>query len=157
MNDACVDRRDTALIARFWSKVDKDGPVPDYAPELGSCWLWTGLLQKGYGRFSVDQRYQFAHRFSLSLVGRVVPSGYHTDHLCRIRACVNPTHLDIVTPQMNLLRGDTIPARNAAKTHCKHGHEFTPENTYRRTDNAGRQCRVCIRASRARFKERHGY
>ncbi|NED52837.1 HNH endonuclease, partial [Micromonospora aurantiaca] len=75
-----------------------------------------------------------------------------TDHLCRNRACVNVTHLEIVTNRINILRGETLQAANAAKTHCIRGHEFTPENTY--VKNGGRDCRTC---ARERQRETYGY
>jgi hypothetical protein len=73
------------------------------------------------------------------------------DHLCRNRRCVNPEHLEIVTSVENVMRGEGFGPKNAAKTHCDKGHEFTPENTYIRTRaQGGRECRACIRIKSAR-------
>jgi hypothetical protein len=77
-----------------------------------------------------------------------VPKGLTIDHLCRNRACVNPAHMEVVTNRVNIMRGDTPAARNAARTHCAHGHPFDESNTYHRAGKkgqAGRDCRACIR------------
>lgn len=66
------------------------------------------------------------------------------DHLCRNRACVRRSHLQPVTNKENVLRGESILAENARKTHCKNGHELTPENTYmRKRMQGGRMCKLC--------------
>lgn len=132
---------------RFWSKVDKQGPVPAERPDLGPCWIWIAAkTSRGYGNFTVggrSGRNHTAHRFAYELANGAVADGLDLDHLCRVRACVNPTHLEPVTRRENLLRGETIVARNSAKTHCPHGHEYTPENTYVR--DGSRNCRQCRR------------
>lgn len=134
---------------RFWAKVDKNGPVPEYAPHLGPCWPWTaGGDGNGYGYFRVGAKRVLAHRFVYELLVGPIPEGLQIDHLCRVRACCNPDHLEAVTQRENLLRGAGHPAVNAAKTHCVNGHEFTPENTY--VWHGGRHCRACRRASRLR-------
>ena len=103
------------------------------------CWAWMGQVnQKGYGRIGVGQRILGAHRVVYELL--VAPLGdLELDHLCRFRSCVNPDHLDPVTHHENCLRG------KPARTHCKHGHEFTPENTYIGQWKTGkvRLCRTC--------------
>jgi hypothetical protein len=91
---------------RFWPKVDKNGPVPEWDPDLGPCWLWTASTNVGgYGQFSLDNRPMTSHRFSYSSIVGEIPEGYFLDHLCRVRLCCNPTHLEPVTPQENTLRG----------------------------------------------------
>lgn len=141
------------LEERFWEKVNKDGPIPIRCPELGPCWPWMLPLQNGYGQFIImkgKRGYpQRAHRVAWELLRGRVPDDLDLDHLCRNRACVNPDHLEPVTNRENILRGEGASARNARKTHCKHNHEFTPENTYLRPDGGGRGCRTCIQARNA--------
>jgi hypothetical protein len=92
--------------ARFLQYVDKDGPTPIYRPELGPCWIWTGVKHKrhGYGRFYVGGRggrYIQAHRWSYEASVAPIPAGLTIDHLCRVTRCVNPTHLEPVTGAEN--------------------------------------------------------
>ena len=128
--------------ARFWARIDKDGPVPEARPDLGPCWLWTGAVSaEGYACFLAGVK---AHRFAWELANGPVPEWLVIDHLCRVRHCLNPAHLEPVTNRENILRGEGPPAQNARKTQCPTGHEYTPENTYRYPDGR-RQCRECRR------------
>ena len=112
------------------------------------CWLWQGeITNNGYGRLAVKRpdgkyRSQYAHRLMYEAMVGPIPAGLTLDHLCRVRNCINPAHLEPVSLKENILRGDTIAARNKAKTHCKHGHAFDAENTYV-TKEGKRQCRAC--------------
>lgn len=145
-------------MERWAAKVQKDGPVPAYAPHLGPCWIWTGWKNKdGYGVFTVAELSRvngkrrkdkaLAHRWGYENFVQAVPADLDMDHLCRVVACVNyERHLEPVTRQINMLRGFTIGAAEAGKTHCKHGHEFTPENTRlgpHPRGNRRRHCRAC--------------
>lgn len=103
--------------ARFWAKVVK----------TESCWIWTGSHQVGgYGNFQpIKGRGIGAHRYAYQITVGPIPNGLQLDHLCRNRLCVNPAHLEPVTARENTLRGNTMPALNAAKTHCPNGHEYS--------------------------------
>jgi hypothetical protein len=128
---------------RFWAKVNKDGPVPKH-PELGPCWVWGAALERGYGAFGIGKRKVVAHRFAYELLVGAIPRSLTLDHLCRVRCCVNPAHLEPVTSVENVRRGESVSALNAVKTHCLRGHEFTVENT--RIEPGGRRrCRACHR------------
>ena len=87
------------------------------------CWEWMASRNiAGYGVFHIKGKTIGAHRLSYMLVKGDIPKGYDLDHLCRNRCCVNPSHLEVVTRRENILRGDTLPAKNAKKTHCSKGH-----------------------------------
>lgn len=119
----------------FWAKVDK----------TEGCWNWLGHIAKdGYAKHYYDGSNKLAHRLSFMFSGGKLQSGMEIDHLCRNRSCVNPDHLEQVTPRTNTLRSHNMAAKHAVRTHCNKGHEFTEENTYVRTDG-GRRCRTCLR------------
>lgn len=135
-------------VDRFWPKVDKNGPVPAHRPDLGPCWLWTASTVKdGYGQFhsgGKESRTVKAHVYAYTLLVGPVPEGLQLDHLCRVRRCVNPQHLEAVTCKVNVMRGSTLAAENAAKTHCIRDHLLSGENLY--VDKRGsRVCITCIR------------
>jgi hypothetical protein len=122
------------VLERFWAKVDQHGPIPMHRPDLGPCWMWTAGISTdtGYGLFSDERRSRkiSAHRFSYETHKGPIPEGLELDHLCRVRRCVNPDHLEAVTHQINVLRGESPSAHQAKRTSCVNGHPFTPENTY---------------------------
>jgi hypothetical protein len=131
--------------ARFWSQVEKS---PD------GCWLWQGAMHhNGYGRPAWQGRRTMAHRIAYTLLRGDIPEGKQLDHLCRVRRCVNPNHLEPVTQRENILRGIAPTAVNARRTACTHGHDLTPDNTYT-TPDGRRQCRVCIKARLAKHAAR---
>lgn len=132
-------------VALFWAKVDKDGPVPQYRPELGPCWLWTAGRNKvtGYGMFSTDDGGVTAHRYSLELATGKIEKGLEVDHLCRVRSCVNPTHLEAVTQRENNRRGaGNGGALWVRPTVCRRGHAQTPD-AIRVTKTGRKECLIC--------------
>lgn len=140
---------------RFWSKVSPqgDGSYED-------CWLWAGSKNKsGYGAFAVggkESGMSCAHRVAYELMVSEIPKGLQIDHLCRTPACVNPWHMEPVTPKVNSHRSRSVAvnrARMLAITHCPQGHEYTPENIqvkHLSNGNKGRGCRACARAYASR-------
>jgi hypothetical protein len=119
------------------------------------CWEWRGQrTHNGYGRFRVGPKRILVHRFTYERAVGPIPDGMEIDHLCRNPACCYPRHLEVVTHRENTLRGTSPTADYAAQTHCKRGHEFTPENTYIIPSSGSRQCLTCKRAARAGERER---
>lgn len=125
-------------LPRFMAKVA--WPV-----SVEECWLWTAALNSsGYGSFAIEGRGRGSHRIAYELRNGPVPAGFELDHLCRVRNCVNPDHMEPVTTRANVLRGIGPTARHARKTHCIHGHPFDDVNTRIRL-NGGRDCLACRR------------
>lgn len=128
---------------RFWSKVDRTGP----------CWLWiAGCFNNGYAAFAVESMNRLAHIVSWEIAHGPVEPGLQLDHLCRVRHCVNPAHLEPVTGQVNTLRGDTLPAANARKVECPFGHPYDAVNTLH--SGGRRYCRACLARRKAERKAR---
>jgi hypothetical protein len=130
------------LENRFWAKVAVVGNVCE-------CWLWIASKSTGgYGSFRAAlSKSQGAHRFAYELMRGPIPAGLQLDHLCRVRHCVNPYHLEAVTCGENVRRGEAASkakAWHAAITHCTKGHEYTVENT-KFAPNGTRYCRECNR------------
>ena len=128
---------DEKRFAKFLQRIQFD--------ESG-CWLWTGIIDKpgGYGRFTFWGRLRLAHRVAYEHWIGKIPMGLQIDHLCRVRNCVNPDHLEAVTQRENLMRGIGITAVLARATHCKRGHPFDEANTTLDA-NGKRRCRECLR------------
>jgi hypothetical protein len=111
-----------------------------------TCWEYSAYERKdGYMMWKtlVSGKRKLAHRVVYEKLIGEIPRGFVLDHLCRNRKCVNPSHLEPVSPRENILRGVGSAAKNHAKTTCKRGHSFTKENTYLR--NGSRSCKECKR------------
>lgn len=114
-----------------------------------SCWLWTGTINSdGYGiahiKLGNKWVHRKAHRIIYELHNGKIPDNLVCDHLCRVRNCVNPNHIEIVTQSENRKRGEFPSPPSKYQTHCKHGHEMNEENT--RIGRFGyRICRACAR------------
>lgn len=132
-------------IEYFWRRVDRSGCC---------CWLWTGQVgNRGYGQFKYrlgpqDCRSAYVHRFAYELLVGPIPDGLHLDHLCRVRLCVNPAHLEPVTNLENTMR--SLRSRGQEPGKCINGHEKTPDNTYVVPRTGSRVCRICKRVARRR-------
>jgi hypothetical protein len=132
------------FLERFWQRVDdRGGP--------SACWPWRGWINDGgYGIVALGGKtsraiHIRAHRLAYELHHREPIPGHLTiDHLCRVRHCVNPAHLDVVTKGVNVLRGETTAARHARTMVCPRGHAYDEVNTYWRRDGS-RTCRECVR------------
>ncbi len=107
------------------------------------CWQWMGYVDRdGYGRFRCKQA--LGHRYVYEETYGGIPNGLEIDHLCRNRACVNPQHLETVTHEVNVKRGNYSQngEMNRCKTHCPQGHPLDAKNTYH-DKNGYRHCRLC--------------
>lgn len=133
------------LAERFWEKVEKtDG-----------CWLWTAsLTNKGYGEFRLNEPSPIlAHRVAYELAHGPIPPGLFVCHHCDNPPCVRPDHLFLGTQKDNAQ--DMVRKgrhANTKKTHCKHGHPFTSENTGRGR-NGSRTCITCARTRHRRYED----
>lgn len=126
-----------------------------YIPEPNSgCWIWVGACSgSGYAWFWDSGKYFLAHRWSYEYHVEAIPEKLTIDHLCRVKTCVNPVHLEAVTQRENTLRGNTMAGANSRKTHCKHGHPFSISNTAYRSDG-NRRCRYCGKLRKAAYRKR---
>lgn len=112
-----------------------------------SCWLWVGpKLPNGYGRVSWMGKLTLTHRIAYEMLVGPIPSGLTIDHLCRVRACLRPDHLEPVALYINVMRGLNPTAINKRKTHCPRGHLLTPGNLVPSVAKRGaRSCLACSR------------
>lgn len=121
---------------RLWAKVDRSGGKD-------ACWLWIAAIgSNGYGRLLVNGRLVQAHRLTYELMVGPIPASLVVDHLCCVKRCVNPRHLEPVTNAVNIQRAVYKPT-------CSRGHEWSEANTYHHP-NGSRRCRACHRDDEAR-------
>lgn len=123
---------DYTVVERFLLKTSEGN---------NGCVLWTGATDGDgrYGSFYYEGRVRRAHRVAYVMFVGPIPEGLDLDHLCRVTQCVNPAHMEPVSHGENVLRGESIQAKNARKTHCKRGHQFTAVDLRPR----GRVCQRC--------------
>lgn len=129
-----------------------------YEPANG-CWIFTGCLDRGYGRIKSGdgRRVVQAHRAMYELHRAPIPEGLQIDHLCRVPACVNPDHLEPVTAQENIGRGESpkmASRRNSEKAICDHGHDLTDMANVRIGRDGRRICRSCARRRTKAYEDR---
>lgn len=124
-----------SIDARFHAK---------YIVDINNCWVWqASKLKSGYGLFTdINRKTVSAHRWSYERFKGDIPQGLVIDHLCRNTSCVNPDHLEAVTQSINIRRSPHSKSK-ASATHCKRGHEYTPQNTRRMPTQRGRICIAC--------------
>ena len=115
------------------------------------CMVWHGSLNRGYGAMGFDGTSHLVHRVMYETFVGPIPVGLVLDHLCRVPACVNPTHVEPVTQRENIMRSENIMALNARKTHCPQGHPYDDENTI--VDKQGH--RRCARCRIRQHREEH--
>ena len=117
------------------------------------CHQWQGPLDKdGYGYFFLRRKSRRAHRVAWYMQRGGIPEGMVINHICRNRWCVNPQHMQLLTPRENNLQdSNSIPAINARKTHCKNGQEFDKVQTVK-SGKSYRVCSICERDKARRLK-----
>ncbi len=143
-----IDGQNATAESRFWSKVNK----------TDTCWEWTASKRYGYGQFRVGgggSANLGSHVVSYTWMVGAVQKGLVLDHLCRNRACVNPEHLEIVTPEENSTRG--MVSRHKVIELCANGHQWADGNVWFPPGGLYRQCRSCAADRRAlpHVKEYH--
>lgn len=125
----------------FWSRVT--------GGDIGTCWEWQGAITAaGYGAHMGAG----AHRFAYEDIVGPIPDGLQLDHLCNNKACVNPWHLEPVTPLVNTHRMMIHTGTGIGATHCPSGHEYTVANIQPKAGNR-RGCRACARNYATRKRE----
>lgn len=134
--------------------------IGKYEVNNDGCWIWQRSKQnQGYGMTTMDGKKMLAHRVSYIFAKGEIPDGKKLDHLCRTPACINPDHLEPVTQRENILRSPSSTcAVNHRKTHCKNGHEYTPENTFNRQRpgrHPERECLTCRKAIHLKASKRY--
>jgi len=91
------------FLRRFWSKVNKNGPIPQHCPELGNCWIWTACKPNGYGRITINKKGLIASRVSWEIHYGIIPKDEMACHKCDNPACIRPTHLFLGNHSANML------------------------------------------------------
>lgn len=140
---------DERLPLRFWEKC-----IPE---PMSGCWLWVASIDgPGYAHLRIGGVLCKAHRIAYEALVGPIPLAHVIDHRCRVRCCVNPAHMEPVTNEENVRRGESFSAREARQTHCKYGHPLQGSNLIlfeRKPGRFMRTCRTCAdRISKARYR-----
>ena len=127
------------LPERFWIKVNK----------TESCWLWMGKIDDGYGRFSIGDRLYLVHRLAFAVMKSKLGTNTQVDHLCKVRNCLNPEHLEEVTSKENTRRG-LIKVFNTDPNKCPYGHDYDVEIPGKAEGVTYKNCSKCHKARYAK-------
>lgn len=121
-----------------------------------NCWIWQGAEDgHGYGQINVGGRPEKTHRLGYMLMVGDIPDNLSVDHLCRVKLCWNPDHLELVTLSENTRRQmEAVGGHNSRKTHCPQGHPYDEANTRFASRGSGRVCRTCRMESNKTYRQR---
>lgn len=120
----------------------------------GDCWMWKGPTSKnGYGKTTMAKKWVMPHRVFYEHYKGPITLGNQVDHLCKNKICVNPAHLEDVTPRQNTLRSNAVSAKNYRKTECNNGHILRGDNLYV-TPDGRRQCKECRRQANHKYENK---
>ncbi len=140
MPSGCYPRK--SLLERLMTRIVVDD---------NGCWVWQGsITTEGYGQIRGGGRMLRTHRASYEEWVGPIPEGLQIDHLCRVRACCNPVHLEPVSAKINAERGEgglATAVLQRAKTHCPQGHPYLGDNLYIHPVKGSRACKTCRQAS----------
>jgi hypothetical protein len=146
-------KRKRSNLERFYSFVNKMGPIAINRPDLGRCHTWRGGKTRGYGIFWADGTSHRAHVWIYKQSGRAIPEGLELDHFaCNRTDCVNVLHVTPVTTRVNAMRSTNPWAENARKEKCPVGHDFDEANT-RINSQGSRECITCKREDQRLLKQ----
>lgn len=164
-------RKPIPIEDRFWPKVDKNGPIPEHCPELGSCWVWTACTVQGYGLIGAPPPCRSGatirtHRLSWIIHNGPITNGLWVLHKCDNPSCVRPSHLFLGTVGDNsrdAARKGRIYRPGLAvrwdyfrnKKECPRGHPYTKDSTYTNPRTGKRDCLICKKVRKREWDQAH--
>jgi len=122
----------TELPERFWLYVEK----------TDTCWLWKGKIDDGYGRFWIIDKLYLTHRLIYAVLKNKLQNNSQIDHLCKIRNCCNPEHLEEVTGRENTRRG-LAKKYNTDPSKCPYGHVYDHKIPGKAEGSVYMVCKTC--------------